>query len=248
MALAPIRNVQKFVATLEELDPTADQMVLVYGPPGAGKTKAAAYTFVRHNGILLRVLSGLSQRALLMMLANELSITLKYSTNGEILMQLLEAISQNPRPIFIDEADRLFENKRLFETVRDIHDVARIPVIMLGASSSAGFVGVDQHLRRYPQMADRVSHWVPFEPANLQDLALLQHFYIPELSLSKDLQKRLLRESKGNVRRICAGFTTCRKLAHRKNKDSLQESDLGTAEIISIAALREVDQADGNQA
>jgi len=237
--VAPTRSLTKYLATLQSLDSSGDQILLAYGPPGSGKTTAAGHSYVQQNGILLRCLTGSSQRALIFRLAKELSISLKNSTNGEMLEQLIDAISQNPRPIFIDEGDRLFERKALFESIRDIHDECRIPVVIMGASSSAGFVGVDSHVRKYPQLADRVSHWVKFEPADMTDLVALAGYYAPGLELTEGIQQRILKESQGNIRRIKFGLKRCVVLARRKKLTRVDEGAFGKSEAIALKAANE---------
>ncbi|MBE9102801.1 AAA family ATPase [Vacuolonema iberomarrocanum] len=240
---ALLSNVLKFNDALSTLQGASEQMMLVYGPPGMGKTTTAVHSYVHHNGVLLRCITGLTQKSLLQMLLRELGQSPKATTNAEMLLQSIDLLAQNPRPLFIDEADRLFESKRLFESVRDLHDGAKVPVVMLGASSAAGFVGVDQHLRRYPQMADRIAHWVQFTPATKEDFVALQNLYAPKVELSPELQARILQESGGNIRRIRVGLKNCVFLARRKKVTALTERDFGKAEIVQIGHLKALPKA-----
>lgn len=229
---APLDNVQRFNAAMSNLKGAAEQMLLVYGPPGMGKTTTAAFSYIKQNGLLITCLTGLTQKSLLHLLLREFGIVPRQTTNAQMLIQVIELLGQDPRPLFIDEADRLFENKRLFESIRDIHDQAQVPVIMLGASSAAGFVGVDQHLRRYPQLADRIAHWVQFTPATKRDFGLLQGVYCPGVQLSEGLAARILSNSSGNIRKIRIGLKNCQLVAQRKNTSTLSESDFGRTDLI----------------
>ncbi len=216
--VVPIKNLKALHKAYEESLVSDDKLLLAYGFPGLGKTTAAADLFVKESGLLVNCLPGMSQKALLNLLLRELGIDPKgYTTNADKLMTVIDLVAQAQRPLFLDEADFLFGDRRLFETVRTIHDWAQVPIVVIGMSSGAGVPGIDQQIRRYPQFADRISHWVKFQPADLEDLSLLASCYAPGVTLKPELQDELLRQSQGNIRRLKAALKRAAGTAKRTN-------------------------------
>lgn len=115
----------------------ADRMlsgfVLAYGQAGRGKSVAADRYHYQRGGAYVRVWQGWSQTAFLQRLLFEVrgkNMDMPRHTGNrckELVVQLLEA---EPKPIFIDEADRLRIDR--IEDLRDIHEMTGAPVVLIG--------------------------------------------------------------------------------------------------------------------
>ena len=66
--------------------------------------------------------------------------------------------------LIIDEADHISTNSRIMETVRDLSDMIEMPVVLVGMGK------IRNNLIRFPQIASRISQYVEFTPATLQDV------------------------------------------------------------------------------
>lgn len=69
-------------------------------------------------------------------------------------------------PLFIDEADRIAKKSILIETVRDLHDLARIPIILVGSENL-----IDLLKRKdLGPVFSRVTEILEFQPLSVADI------------------------------------------------------------------------------
>lgn len=215
MEIAKTKNLQKATSAINNLrssDCTVPKIALLCGPTGTGKTTVAGRLFVKEKGLLLEPMPGATQKTLLQKLLNEMSLEAS-GTNAAMVDQVIQAMLERPRIIFIDEADRLLGDQRMLESLRAIHDRTAVPIVLIGMTSHTGHKGIDQRIKRFPQFADRISEWVVFEWADLADAKSMAELYCPDLKLEEGLVKHLLTESKGNFRRIRVGLAGIQKVA-----------------------------------
>lgn len=66
--------------------------------------------------------------------------------------------------IVLDEADYISSRAKLMNLVRDLADIAAVPIVLVGMGK------IRDQLVRYPQTARRISRYVRFEPADLADV------------------------------------------------------------------------------
>jgi hypothetical protein len=135
-------------------------MGLIEGQTGYGKTTAAAWLVVRLNAVFVRALATTTPSSLLESICKELGIG-KRSSNVQTVEDIVAKLAETGRPLFIDEADYLVGKHRLIETVRDIHDLATVPVILIGMH---GFRRKITHLL---QLTGRIAEWVEFSPSTV---------------------------------------------------------------------------------
>lgn len=149
----------------------ADRMlsgfVLAYGQAGRGKSVAADRYHYQRGGAYVRVWQGWSQTAFLQRLLFEVrgkNMDMPRHTGNrckELVVQLLEA---EPKPIFIDEADRLRIDR--IEDLRDIHEMTGAPVVLIGEEGIFGLL----HERR--RIWSRIAYEVEFGPVSPAEIAL----------------------------------------------------------------------------
>ncbi len=131
------RNVKKFVALMAELQtlpPNIPKMALVYGEPGLGKSE----------------------------IANELELE-AYWHIDDTFNEIKKALANKSFTIIIDEVDYLIEKKSI-ETLRDLHDTTKCPLVLVGMGL------IDKKLSRYPHLYDRIYKKLKFEQFNSDDI------------------------------------------------------------------------------
>lgn len=184
------------------------------GDAGLGKSKAGEYLFIETDGLLVRCCRADTHGTLLQKLADELGLEGRQSKK---IMQdfIVSELASLGKPLFIDEADYLVNKIDVLEGIRDIYDMANVPIILIG------YAQLPRKVKRLPQLVSRIAQHVEFKPADMDDIitmsdSLLQHTHI-EQSLLNDL----LITSKGNFRRIHTGLTTIERFAKANNLASI---------------------------
>jgi len=136
--------------------------------------------------------------------------------------QTVEAIvgklAETGRPVFVDEADYIVEQKRLIDTLRDVHDLSMVPVILVGMG------GIDRRISLSPQLSGRMAQWVKFEPSTVDDCRLLAK-QLCEVGVDNDLADELHRRAAGSVRNITVGLARIEQHAKARNLKSVGRAD-----------------------
>lgn len=190
------RNLKKVFGIYDELinRPQGDPgILLIYGDPGLGKTCASCELFLEHEGVLLGVLPGWTQRAMVTSLLTEMGFEPRGNT-VERTEQAIQALAQEPRPIFVDELECLFGDVKLLETLRILHDRTGCPLVLIGAT------GVELKIKRLKQLSSRIFYWCKFTAADLDDARLLAEAVLPNLRLQGPLLNEVWKISGGNMR------------------------------------------------
>ena len=198
---------------------------LIYGDPGLGKTTATAWLVNRCDGIYIRATSGMTLAQLLRQIVKELSGPDIY-TREAMLNYIIEHMAIHNRPLFIDEADYLLNDKNTLEIVRDIHDLTNCPVVLIGMES------VRRKLQRHRQFYNRISEWLEFQPTQREDLQIIVNAVIePTLTIQDDLLSQLLNDTDGEVRRIITGLSKIEAFALANSLTSIDLQQWGSKEF-----------------
>lgn len=218
--IVPISNVARLAEAGESLLNRATGMPgmgLVYGASGYGKTTAVAWLATRQHGVFVRALATTTPSSLCESICKELGIARRSTIVGTI-ESIVERLAETGRPLFIDEADYIADQKRLVETLRDVHDLASVPVILIGM----------QNLRRTvttrEQLAGRIAQWVEFQEATVDDTRTLAR-ELAEVEVAEDLVHRLHAATSGSVRKIVVGLNRIEQYARSRGL-----SKIGSAE------------------
>lgn len=193
--LAFVKNVMALQAAYESLatrDTGVPGMGLIYGFTGAGKTTAIAWLVTRVRGVYVRANATWTPTAMLGAIMKELGATPLRHGSAAMVAHITEQVAATRRPLFVDEADYLFGNVKMLETLRDIHDGSGSPVILVGME------GIERRIVHRLQFSRRISEWVEFKPADLEDARTLAGT-VCEVTIADDLLEAVHTEARGSV-------------------------------------------------
>lgn len=207
--LATVKNVLGLQAAYQALssrDSGIPGMGLVHGFTGAGKTTSIAWLVNQVDGVFVRANATWTPVAMLGAIMTELGAA-PLGRCAPMLNFIVEKLSLSGRPLFVDESDYLTENHKMLETLRDIHDVSQVPVIMIGMNEIAGNL-----TSKHPQLSRRISQWIKFIPADIDDSRILADT-VCEVKIADDLLTSLHREAKGSMGLMVVGMSRIEALA-----------------------------------
>ncbi len=218
--IVQVENVQRLVEASDALLARGlgmPGMGLVYGATGYGKTTAATWLVNRHRGVYVRALATSTPSSLLGGILHELGGRPGRSC-AQMVEQAIQLLVESNRPLFIDEADYLIRSTRMVETLRDIHDLSTVPVIMIGMA------GIERAIRERQQLTGRLAQWVQFGPASLADARLITE-QLCEVMPDDRLIERLHRETKGAVRLLIVGLGQIEHYARARGQDRVTAAE-----------------------
>lgn len=227
--LAIVKNVLSLQLAYESLasrDVGIPGMGLVHGFTGAGKTTAIAWLVNQTNSVYVRAQAAWTPTAMLGSIMRELSAQPLGSRQGSALMvaHIIEALGGASRALFVDEGDYLFQNLRMLETLRDIHDCAGVPVVIIGME------GIERRMTHRRQLARRISQWVQFLPADLADARTLADT-VCEVDIDDDLLSVIHAEARGNVGLMTVGLARVEALAKANDWDRVCATQWGRRQL-----------------
>src|SRR3990167_8645189 len=130
-----IKNVARLAEAGDALinrGPRMPGMGLIYGPTGYGKSTASAWFVNQCHGVYVRAVALWSPSSMLETILRELRCEARGNSNARRVDAIIDKLAETGRPLFVDEADYLLDSKRMIETLRDLHDLATVPVILIG--------------------------------------------------------------------------------------------------------------------
>jgi DNA transposition AAA+ family ATPase len=178
-------------------------MIVVDGVPGLGKTTSLSRFAIEHQAIYLRAKKEWKPNWFMNELLEQLreepphSFERKYGLALKALKQryALAAHAGKTFALIIDEADHISGNAAIMETVRDLSDMLELPVILVGMGK------IKNNLVKFPQIASRISQYVSFHPAKVEDV---RQFFdaICEVPVADDLVQFTCKVTGGMNREI----------------------------------------------
>ena len=236
--ILPIKNISRMRAAGDALlnrSPGMPGMGLMWAPTGYGKTTAATWFVNQVNGVYIRALRLWSPKSMLNAILRELDMESGGNTNGEMVERIIEKLAETGRPLFIDEADYCIDSKRLVDTLRDIHDLSTVPVILIGMQ------GIKTKLNRtdLSQFTGRISQWVEFSGADIEDARMLANG-LCEVAVADDLLIQLHQAASpqgkqeetlggAEIRRLVVGLGEIEQHALRRGWTSINAAQWDTS-------------------
>lgn len=194
-------------------------MGLVHGETGYGKTTAVTWYVNRCHGVYVRAWATWTPAAMLAAILRELGRGARGSCT-QMMSDAIEALALSGRPLFVDEADYLIDNKRMCESLRDLHDMATVPVVLIGMG------GIDQRLAHHKQLTGRVMQDVRFQPLDDEDAQRLAA-ELCEVRVQPDLVAALTRQAAGSARLVVVGLARVEQWAKSRGMSSVGAADWG---------------------
>lgn len=216
-SVAPLANVAKVTQLIKQLqtrDHTLPRMGCVYGQAGRGKTTAATYAMNSLNVCHVETLPFGGIKRLLEQIVTELGDR-PCRTTGDMFAQVADKLARSRRPLIIDEAENVL-NDRTIETIRKLHDLSGVPVILMGEEK------LPQVLRRWERVDSRIhGAWVGMEDLSKEDVGMLARVYANGLTIAQDVMHALWTASRGSMRRCAANLVEMREHAAVHGLDAI---------------------------
>ena len=201
------RNVKNFVGLMNNLiDKSNDvpKMGLIYGDPGLGKTQTAVWWATNNDAVYVRAQNKMTCRWLLEKIVYELGESPSRKM-ADLIEQCITHLRLKPQIIIIDEVDYLINRHRIVETLRDLHDLTGVPIVLIGMQEAKTKLG------KYRHLYDRISEIIEFKPFSKDDLDVI----VEELSEIKitDEAKEIFFEKTNRFRQVIKGISLLENLA-----------------------------------
>lgn len=206
-----VKNLQGLAAAYNRLAESSfgtPKIGLVKGSAGYGKSTAIGWLADKNNGVFVTATPVWTPSAMLKSILKELALDETISSNQAKLDAIVESLLMGQQPLFVDEADFLFDAKnKMLETLRSIHDLAGVPVILVGMDQIA------RKVSRRPQFDSRIAQRVEFAPSDLEDTGRVAAALL-DVEVAPDLLEKLHQSAAGNMRLITVGLANIEGHAH----------------------------------
>lgn len=110
-----------------------DRIGLIHGKWGHGKTTALEWFYTNNHCFYVRSMAAWSRSVTMMV--EDILTAYRVEPRGRLkqdVRELVRVAKKHRAPLFIDEANRVVRKSILIETIRDVHDFSRIPIILIG--------------------------------------------------------------------------------------------------------------------
>lgn len=165
-------NILRLMNALDALladDRRVEGMGVVHGEPGEGKSTAVAFAVIETRGAFIRARASWTMTSMYDAICHGLGLP-THPHSARMLDAIIERLADAPRPLFIDEADYLTRpyqsGPELLDALRDIYDLAQVPVVLIGHADFPQKIGGP----RYSRFFRRVTQWVPFTGLGVRDV------------------------------------------------------------------------------
>jgi DNA transposition AAA+ family ATPase len=217
-------NVDSFVALAGKLEKRDDAVPglglgLVHGDPGLGKTRTAIWYAAKRGAVYLRATAAMTVRWLLEEIVMELGESADFKTS-DLFRQAVSKLRESRRLIIVDEIDHLASERKVIETLRDLHEKSYAPILMVGMADS------ERRIARFRHLFDRMlTNLVKFQPLNLDDIGKLTK-HICEVELAPSAIEHIAAVSGGRMRPIILQIQRAESIARVNGYKTIEKKHL----------------------
>lgn len=225
--VVPVKNITRLAEASDALlnrTPGTPGMGLIFGKSGLGKTTATAWFVNQCNGLYIRAFSTWTPSSMLQAIMTELGLPAGRTRCASMATRIVETLRITGRPLFIDEFDYIVENKKMTETLRDLHDMSAVPIILIGMDE------VKRKVRVREQFVNRIAQWVEFKPLDYEDTKQLCET-LSEVWVKDELLRKLYQTAKGVIRLIVVGLDSIERKAKTLGITKIGSEEWGIADF-----------------
>jgi DNA transposition AAA+ family ATPase len=217
-ALKNVVSMMSLATRLLDRGPHLPGIGVMHGYSGYGKTYAAIYLSNKLRCPRVEIGDSWTKKTLLLAILRELGENRPKGTIPALAEQAVQRLAEpNHPPLIIDEADKLAD-KNMVEIVREIHEAAQVPVILIGEEA------LPHKLERWERAHNRVLEWVAAQPCDLEDTRKLADIFAQRLSIADDLLDQIREQSHGKARRIVTNLDRLRVWATEQGQMTLDRA------------------------
>lgn len=176
-----------------------------YGASGLGKTTSAIFGAMVSDARYVCVGASWRPKKLITEIAKQHGIH-DVTTVGQGMERIIEAVTYEPKPIIVDEADYLVKGQSI-QLIREIADETGCPILLLGEGL------LSKKLQSVEMVYNRVLKFERAVQCSVEDTILLAEMYAAGLDISQDLIEALTLESSGIARRIVVNIAKIKAAA-----------------------------------
>lgn len=201
------RNVKNFIGLMNNLIDKSNEvpkMGLIYGDPGLGKTQTAVWWATNNDAVYVRAQNKMTCRWLLEKIVYELGESPSRKM-ADLIEQCITHLRLKPQVIIIDEVDYLINRHRIVETLRDLHDLTEVPIVLIGMQEAKTKLG------KYRHLYDRISEIIEFKPFSKDDLDVIVE-ELSEIKITNEA-KEIFFEKTNRFRQVIKGISLLENLA-----------------------------------
>lgn len=207
---APLKNVAAFGILIErvvERRPDLPGMSCFHGHSGVGKTKSAIYGANEYRAAYVECNQFTTAKSLLISIMREFGTPKPKGTVTDLIEQSIELMAADiRRPLIVDEAHHVAD-KKFVDVLRTLHDQSLAPVILIGEET------LPKKLEAFERVHNRMLDWVAAVPLDQEDFGILALTSCPDVKIGKDLADAILRETRGNTRRVVVNLAKVEEIA-----------------------------------
>jgi len=237
--VADLSNVVAFVEVISQVKEAAARrnpsVGIISAPYGIGKTETCLWFYTRNkNTVYISVKAAMSTRDFFEELLLELGGTPKGNLY-KIFAETVEVLRQKEEPpvILLDEANRLAEKKKMIEILRDLHDEAHVPVVLVG---SPEFLPV---VRKYGAFHSRIRVLKTLSPLTVKDVQKIASACLEGCQLDSRAAKTLRVETGGNTRQVVIALEALERYAKANSREVLTAEDVRRVMVKAKKAFEE---------
>lgn len=192
------------------------RLIVVDGAPGLGKTTILHRWAAQEACVYLRAKTEWSPSWMMGELLSEFraSPPRTHEARFNLCLQLLSERAQLAErtqqqfAVVIDEADHVTSKGKLVDAIRDLADLSEVPFVLIGMGR------IRDNLTKFPQTASRISRYVRFDPADVEDVRAFLDAQC-EVPVAEDLAHFVQTATRGFNREIREAIVSIEKYGQR---------------------------------
>lgn len=224
--IAPLKNVSIAVEALRMAMNRPDHlpgMAAMYGWSGLGKSFAASYARNRLDAYYIECRSIWTKRAMLEAMTLEMGIQPE-RTLSKLVDQVGEQLLLSEKPLIVDEMDHVVD-KQAVNVIQDIYEISQSPMLLIGEEN------LPRKLARWEKFHNRILHWAPAQPSDVNDCDHLAKLYCRGVTIQRDLLEKITHISGGAARRIVVNLERVRQFADTEGLDAVDLARWGDRQL-----------------